>query len=91
MQGFARQLGGFSDRSHELFYALRVRCGKKKRNLAGRLAKVQELVDVQRHLVLLSQKASTKQGVCEVVGDLEPETSILIGISDLVSHLPFFL
>jgi hypothetical protein len=58
VQGFMRKGGGFSDRSHESFYALIMRCGKEK-NLAGRLAKVQELVDVQRrNVVLLSRRVS---------------------------------
>jgi len=69
-----------ADRSHESFRPLRVRCGKKKeRNLAWKLAKVQELVKVQRELVLLS---STEQGVRDPIGDLLPEDSIQIAISN---------
>jgi len=70
--------------SHESFRPLRVRCGKKKeRSFAWKLAKVQELVKVQRELVLLS--LSTEQGVREPIGDFLPEESIQIAISNPVS------
>ncbi len=69
-----------------MFYVPLVRCGKKKRNLAERLPKVQsELVEMQRNLVLLSRSASTNQGVSESVADFESEASIQIGLSDPVS------
>lgn len=85
VQGFMRKGGGFSDRSHESFDALIMRCGKTEKNLAGRLAKVQELVDVQRrNVVLLSRRVSPEQEVGGSVGGFEPEEPIQIGVSDAV-------
>ena len=70
---------GFADRSHESFYALRVRCGKKEKRLCARVAKVRELVKVQRELVMSSQRAGAV-----VEGAVESESSIQIAISNPV-------
>lgn len=86
MRGFVGKGVGFSDRSHERFYAVRVRCGKKEKSYARQVAKVQGLLDAQRYLVSVSRSVSTEQGVGGSAGGLEPEGSIQVGIADPVSH-----
>ncbi|KAG0504353.1 hypothetical protein KC19_6G026800 [Ceratodon purpureus] len=72
----------FGDRGHERFYGVGVRCGKKEKRFAGRIAKVRELVDVQRSLVLLSRRVDSGQVVGGSVGGFVPEDAVQIGVSD---------
>lgn len=55
---------GFVDRSHEAFYSLRVRCGKKEK--AGKVAKVREMVKSVRRDLWPLQSASVQQAAVEL-------------------------
>lgn len=82
----AVRASGFVDRSHEAFYSLRVRCGKKEK--AGKVAKVREMVKSVRRDLWPLQSASVQQPAVSAV-ELECESPSQFIVCNPVSFLGF--
>lgn len=77
---------GFADRSHEAFYSLRVRCGKKEK--AGKVAKVREMVKSVRRDLRPLQSALVQQAPVSDV-ELESESPSRFVVCNPVRFLGF--
>ena len=82
----AVRASGFADRSHEAFYSLRVRCGKKEKT--GKVAKVREMVKSVRRDLWPLQSASVQQAAVSAA-ELDFESPSQIVVCNPVSFLGF--